>query len=220
MPQLRKTKAFLSLIWGGIIIPLNSMGPEWKLTSFPKIKPNKVSFSDQGLSIEVAQSSSPIFYKFNRGVQVTGFSVEGTLTGLPEINRLREGIDENDDFAFRLGFIETDNDPPNWINRLFMADWINELLAQFPNQGLNKVRFFTVSQIKNPGTFRIHPKNELVEETVVLKKEQPGRFKIDHKLKEPIPSVAIWIQPDGDGSKSHFNLMIHHLGILTEGKEP
>ena len=203
---------------GVIIIPLNNLTPEWKETSFAKIKPNKFSFSNEGLLIEVNQSSSPLFYNFGRDIQASGILVQGWLTDLPEINRLKEGIGENDDFSFRLGFIETDDNAPSWTERLFMADWVTDLLSYLPQKGLKKIRFFTISQCKNPGTFRIHPQNKLIEETVVLKKEQPGKFKIEYHLKDSIPARAIWIQPDGDGSKSRFQLNIQQLEIQTEDK--
>jgi hypothetical protein len=205
-------------VYGAMIIPLNSNLPEWKAVSFPKIKPNEISFSEKGLIIEVNRSSSPLFYKLSKPTQVAGFSVEGNLSGLPEINRLKEGDSENDDFSLRVGFVETNTERPSWIERLWMADWINELLNLFPDQGLNKVRFFTLSQMKNPGTFRVHPKNDLVEETVVLKKEQPGNFSIDYQFPKPIPAMALWLQPDGDHSKSTFVLTLTHLAIQIGGE--
>lgn len=216
MIRLLKTKLTpWAFLWGVLAIPLNSLNSDWKVSSYAKIKPNQISFSEDKLNIEVNQSSSPLFYKLANPVQVEGFSVEGSLTGLPEINRLKEGQKENDDFSFRLGFIETNQEPPNWTERLFMADWVTELLKQFPNQGLKKVRFFTFSQIKNPGSFRVHPDNDLIEETVCLKKEQPGKFNLDYTLPKTIPAAAIWVQPDGDDSKSHFNLSINKLEIKT-----
>jgi len=205
-------------VFGAILIPLNSNVPEWKALSFSKMKTNETSFSQEGLKIEVNQSSSPLFYKFSKPTQIVGFSVTGHLSGLPEINRLKEGDSENDDFSLRVGFVETNSRRPNWIERLWISDWINELLNLFPEQGLNKVRFFTLSQIKNPGTFRVHPKNDSMEETVFLKKEQPGSFSIDYQLPKPIPASALWLQPDGDDSKSTFVLTLSHLVIQTSGE--
>jgi hypothetical protein len=210
------SQVYTSVLWGAIVIPLNVSSPQWHSMTFAKIKPNKVSFTEEGLLVEVEQSASPLFYRLTTPIKVRGFTAEGILTGLPEINRLKEGMEGNDDFSLRLGFVETAANPPSWFDKIFMPDWITDLLELFPKQGIKKVRFFTMSQIKNPGTFRIHPKNDLMEETVILKKEQPGKFSLDYPLSESIPASAIWIQTDGDDSKSTFTLKLSRLVLNTE----
>ncbi len=208
-------KASHFLFWGTLVIPLNSPSPQWHTMTYSNLKPNVVYFSKQGLTIKVNSSASPLFYELPKVVKVKTLKVSGEFLGLPKSKpTATEG--EDDDLPLRLGLVESSNEKPSWIQKFLSPQWIKELFELFPNQGIKKVRFITLSTNKEVGDFRIHPKSDFLEETVALKQKNPGPFDINYIFTTPIPAIALWIQCDGDNTQSNFTVRLKTLEIETE----
>jgi hypothetical protein len=212
----RIPKTSLSFVWGIIMIPLTQNSPSWHSLAFSKIKPNTVKFSAEGLTIEVRSSSSPLFYKFPETLRLKKLAAEGTLSDLPQLKKGDEESQDLEDVSLRIGLVEPSPEPPSWLNKLLSPQWIKDILSAFPDTGIKKIRFFNLSQRKNPGFFRVNPDTDLIEETVIKKQTTSGKFKIEYAFPSPVPAAALWIQPDGDDTNSNFDLRLKRMEIETE----
>ncbi|MCX6102941.1 MAG: hypothetical protein NT000_06725 [Proteobacteria bacterium] len=210
---LRKSPSYFLL--GTLLIPLNHKLPSWHTSVYSDIKPNTISFTAGSLSIHVDSSSSPLFYMLPKPVLVRTVKVQGEISGLPSLKTKTEDSKEGDDLAFRLGLVESSVEPPSIIARFLAPNWIRILLDYLPEQGIKTVRFLTVSQEKSVGAFRFHPQNDLIQEIVALRKRTPGKFEINYRFKAPAPTMALWIQPDGDDTQSQFTLKLNRIELET-----
>ena len=215
MFKLARTAQFF--LFGGLMIPLQTYTPQWHSFQYSGVNSNSVAFSKEGLTIQVHNSASPLFYQLGETLKVKTVKVHGSLTGIPQMSSISPEKEDGDDLPFRLGFVESSAKEPGWFQRLLLPQWIKDLLTLFPGRGLRKVTFLTVSKENPPGTSRLHPKSELLEEIVALKQNKPGPFAFTYDFSNPISAEALWIQPDGDDTHSTYSMTLNHLEFETVG---
>jgi len=201
--------AFLGLL----VLPLQKE-QGWTDLKFSQSPKNQISFSPSGLQLSVNHSSSPLFYRLEEVLAIKEVRMKFDLLGLPQLSKDRkEGDDSNDDFPLRLGLVLTGDTQLNWFQRLFAPLWLKELSEKSEPHQLKKVLFLTIAQTLPVGTKRFHPKSELLEEEVVLQVNQPGSFDVTWKSDKPVETYALWIQADGDDTRSSFNTLVKEITL-------
>lgn len=203
-----------------LAIPLQDDG-KWVAQEYSNIKTNEVSFlSPAGIRIRVDRSASPLVRLLPGNRKVSGFSVEGKLSGLPSFPRIeKEGVGDADDFALRIGFVVPGERKLNAVQKLFAPGWIKKLFSMAPEgKGIDRIWFFNfVQKLTSLGKGRVHPKSELIREEFIARAEVGG-FSVEKTFDEPIDAAAIWINSDGDDSGSSFGLEILKLELSVEEK--
>jgi hypothetical protein len=204
-----------ALVYAAILIPLHEMGA-WKLEKYSKIPPNQVSFSNQGLKVNVKNSASPIIYPLSGTPKLIGFRVRGVFSGLPKFKEKSvQGDKGADDYALRIGLIVPGQKRLTGIKKFFAASWVKQLYAQLPSDlGLDHVQFFNVGQDpKQLNQTRTHPKSELINEETISIVKEPGAFTLEHTLKNPIQAAALWVSIDGDDTESEYSVLISEIEL-------
>lgn len=201
-----------------IVIPLTTQG-NWKLDSYKKVAPNKVSFSSTGMVIKINNSASPIIYSFEHPVAIKQFKITGEFKGLPSIsNYSLQGKKGYDDYPLRIGFILDGTKKLSIFQKPFAPEWVKRLYANVPvGAGIDGVEFYNVTQSSSQlGTSRIHPASDLLHETFFAYLQESGKFSYDVKL-NPLPKIAgIWISSDGDDTHSEYEVDISELQVTVE----
>lgn len=203
-----------SLLISLLTLPLHS--PEgWRLEKFGSVTPNQVTFSEQGMLIKVNESSSPLFYPLSSPKSYSALRVKGSLSALPKLDsQQEEGIQDNDDFALRVGLILEGDDGPNWIQRIFAPGWIKRILASYPENSFSQVKFYVVSQRQPAGTVIPGSTSRWISQQSALQKKDPGPFEFETLLDVSKNVLGVWIQADGDNSHSKFNVEITQLELI------
>lgn len=205
------TKAVLA----AMVIPLGESA-NWHHLQFSDIRQNQVEFGRGQLSIQVDQSSSPLFYPFHRNRQVKRMKVGGTIGGFPKLpTGATEGEGKADDFALRVGLVLSGNKRLGWLERIFAPGWIKKLEDAVPEGAFYRVWFLSIAQQLPKGFKRTHPQNEVLLEEVGLNLDKPGPFALDHRLSPAPVALGIWIHADGDDTKSAFTTTVAELTLET-----
>jgi hypothetical protein len=210
----------ISLLIAGVLsLPLDSHEP-WRQVSYGGIPSNEVTFGQPGMHIKVEASTSPLFYSLGEVRSVAGLKVKGEIGGFPKIDGKEEGEGKADDFCFRIGLVSPSDSGLSWLQKIFAPKWIRELSELMPDRGVEKVYFFNVAQTMAKGFQREHPKSDKLVEEVVVQTRKPGAFTLDKILETPIPTFAVWIQSDGDDSKSTFEIKILSIELAVSADPP
>jgi hypothetical protein len=168
------------------------------------------------MEIKVKESASPIFYSFDRKYKIIGFKVAGEFKGLPIFKNIADqGNKKVDDYPLRIGLIVSGDKKISGLKKFFAPDWVIRLYEQIPSEfGLDHVHFFNVTQNKNQlGLKRIHPSSDLITEEFIKLVDKPGSFNIEHRLKEPLSVLGIWLSVDGDDTMSEYSVILSNLEI-------
>jgi hypothetical protein len=206
---------FKNVLLGVLVLPLQDPSL-WKLEEYSKIPKNEVTFQKSGMEIKVRKSASPIFYSFERKYKISGFKITGEFKGLPNFKvPADQGTKRADDYPLRIGLIVSGDKKLSGLKKLFVPDWVIRLYAQIPSEfGLDHVHFFNVTQNKNQiGLKRIHPSSNLITEEFIGLVEKPGPFKFEQHLKEPLPTLGIWLSVDGDDTMSEYSIILSNLEL-------
>lgn len=198
-----------------IAIPLSS-GANWQLLKYNKIESNGVSYSNEGLSIQVDKSASPLIYPLPEAKVVTGFKVRLKIFG--KLNESKMTAKMSEDNYLRVGLVAEGKQRLNMVQRMVAAAWVKQLFKLAPkDSGIDKIYFYGISDDpKQVGQTRIHPKSDLMVESIVaLRPEGESEFEVSHKLTTPLKTAALWLAIDGDDTKSKFRVEIKSLE-LTE----
>lgn len=199
-------------LWASVVIPLHPQSPQWHMPSFSHLKRNMVEFTPLGLRINVDNSSSPVFFKLPQRIEVKNLKARGQLFDYQSVSS-KKNSEEPDDLPLRIGLVETSESPPSWFQKLFLPQWIKDIFEVFPGRGIKKVRFLTLNPNKSVGYFRIHPKSDLLEETVAVRQPHSGPFILDSNFDPPVTTEALWFQSDGDDTHSRFSVLIQELSL-------
>lgn len=198
-----------------VAIPLGG-GDHWHALSFGKRPANEITFANGALKIGVKGTSSPLFYHFDESVWVRSAFVDGTASGLPVLPADKtEGVREADDFALRFGIVLEGSETLNWLERIFAPGWLKQLTDLFPAKGFGGVEFLTLAQKTAVGTRREHPTSDKLHEEVAGLKTEPGPFTLEKVFGEPLKAMGLWIQSDGDDTKSSFDLVVKSITLTT-----
>ena len=202
-----------NVLIGALVLPLQDPN-SWKIEKYSKIPQNEVIFQKNGMEIKVKKSASPIFHSFDKKYNITGIKVAGEFKGLPNLkNQNDQGNKKADDYPLRIGLIISGDKKLSGLKKFFAPDWIVRLYDQIPTEfGLNYVYFFNVTQNQNQiGLKRIHPSSDLITEEFIKFVEKPGSFEIEHRLKEPLSVLGIWLSIDGDDTLSEYSIILSKL---------
>lgn len=189
------------------IIPLNT--PQgWQLITYKKIQPNTVSWSPQGLVINVKSSASPIVYPFGSTKKISKISFKGKIKGgLKFPDGAFQGEKGFDDFEMRLGLVIPGNNRLSWLERKLAPDWVLELQSLAPVEaGIEKVVFLNLSSHKISWKQRQHPLSKYFEEKIVG--VMSSEFQGEHTFEKPLEVVALWISVDGDDLKQNYEVTL------------
>lgn len=173
------------------------------------------------MRLEVRSSASPLFRAVEPAWDVSQIVFSGNVSALPVLPpESEEGIDEGDDFPLRLGLVTEGTRTIGWLERLWAPKWLKELTDLAPNRGIGKIVFLTLAQKRPLGSRRVHPKNDHIEEFVVGEMKAPGTFTVKHHLQENLRAVAVWVQADGDDTKSSFDLDLEKIELEGTAVSP
>jgi hypothetical protein len=203
------------LIYALLVIPIDSMDP-WLQLKFNKIPATEITVVEKNLNVAVSSSASPLVYKLKEPAKVSGFSFKLKITG--EMNAEASEKFEEDSY-FRLGLVATGDKTLGAFQRLIAADWVKKLFDLSPKGvGLDKIYFYNVAQSKKfLGQTRVHPKSELMLETVIKAKDKDSaEVAYEEKFEKTKNIVAIWISIDGDQTNSKFQTQIRELSLQIE----
>lgn len=206
-----------SILFAAIVIPTD-LSTNWKIEEYSNRPKNQVSFSNQGLRIQVNKSAGPLIFPLKSKSRITGFKVHGEFLGLPQfLNPTKQGEKGFDDYPLRLGFVIPGEKKLSGLKKIFAAEWVKRLYEQVPqDSGIDSVRFFNVTQ--NPeqvGKNRSHPSSDLIQENFFAEIKKTGRFSYDYQFEKPLDAVAVWISIDGDDTQSAFDVLISEIVLQT-----
>jgi len=195
-------------------VPLQQVD-SWQLLQYSKIEANRVEFSQQGMTVNVTGSASPIIYPLEQPQVVRRVEVSGALSELLAIDANKQGLKGSDDFSLRIGLVVAGDKTLNRIEKLFSANWMKTLFALAPQgSGDENIYFLNAVQGSNMlGQQRQHPLSDLIYENNVWLLDKPGDFAMSHTLDKPRKVIAIWLSIDGDDSLSNYSVLIKSLHL-------
>jgi len=203
--------AFLA---GAIALPVQQID-NWQILQFSNIEPNRVSFSSEGMEVNVKASASPIIYPLDEPRLVSRVEVSGELSNLLSVEAEKQGQGDNDDFTLKVGLVVTGDKTLNGFQKLFSAKWIRTLFELAPEgTGVDNIYFLNaVQDSRQLGLKRQHPLSELIYENNVWLLDKPGEFAFVHRLDEPREVIAVWLSIDGDNTGSSYSTLIRSLRL-------
>lgn len=198
-----------------LAVPLTLAGT-WETLAFRGIPPNQVAFGGDGLEIRVTASAGPVVWPLPQPTLVGRLRVSGMLSGQLNTSSARQGQKGADDFALRVGLVESGTRRPSFVERRLAPAWVRRLFALAPDgEGVGQIRFFNLgldaSQI---GWQRVHPLSDLMRETVVAVPESDGRFALDVDT-GGLRTLAVWLSADGDDTRSTFTVRVQRIELIA-----
>jgi hypothetical protein len=195
-------------------IPLQQMN-DWQLLRYSGITPNQVSFAQEGMTVKVMGTASPIIYPLDEARPVRRIAVTGTLYELLTLDAEKQGLKDNDDFSLKIGLVVGGDKTLSDMQKLFSADWVKRLYALAPDgSGIDSIYFLNAVQASTRlGQQRQHPLSDLIFENNVWLLDKPGDFAMTHTLNRPRKVIAIWLSIDGDDSRSNYSTLIKSLHL-------
>jgi len=201
---------------GSVSIPLTEES-HWQVLKYSRLPPHRIRFSGAGLEIMVDGSAMPLIHPLRRPVRVKSFRVKGRIDGMLRVPAERQGEENFDDYAFRLGLVEPGERSLNFVQRQFAAAWVRKLFELAPNgRGISRIHFFNLGTHENQiGRQRQHPLSDLILETVVAVPGPDGRFDLVHALERPLETIGIWLSSDGDDTGSTFTVLVEEIELRS-----
>ena len=199
---------------GAIALPVQHEA-NWQLLEYNNLDANQVTFTDQGMTVTVNQSASPIIYPLDNPKTVTGVTVTGNLSNLLNLPADSQGQKGNDDFSLRIGLVVAGDKTLNGVQKLFSAKWVKTLFDLAPEgAGVDRIYFLNAVQNENIlGQQRQHPLSDLIYENNVWLLDKTGDFSLTYKLENPEKVVAVWLSIDGDDTQSKYTTTIKNLRL-------
>ena len=219
---MKRILAVMSLLLtvpaAAIDIPVAELG-DWTTLSYRNIPSNTVTTGDSGMLIAVRRSASPLVFKLDAPVALTGISVKARWSGglrLPE--GVAQGESGADDFVLKVGVVEAGDKTLNWFQRRIAADWVIRLFElASEGSGIERIHFLTTTlQQELLGTSRRHPLSDLLYETHIHHLDAPGEFELSQRFAEPVKTLGLWLSADGDDTGSSFDLHIDSIRLHTD----
>lgn len=197
-------------------IPLKS-SQNWIELKYSSLPANKVSFTSQGLSIEVENSASPLIYPLPKETKIKAIQIHARVEGsLSDFKNKTQGAKGADDFTLRLGLVESGNKTLSIWKKPFAASWVKKLFSLAPKgSGIEKILFLNVPQNSDlTGKSRVHPLSDLIEEIFLSPADSKRLIRINHSFKKPLKTVALWISSDGDDTQSKYRIVISKIKLI------
>jgi hypothetical protein len=195
-------------------VPLQQVD-NWQLLQYSEIEPNQVNFSQQGMTVKVTGSASPIIYPLDQPRLVRRVEVSGSLSELLALDANKQGLEGSDDFSLKIGLVVAGDKTLNGLQKLFSDNWIKTLFDLAPQgSGVENIYFLNAVQGSTMlGQQRQHPQSDLIYENNAWLLDKPGDFVMSHTLDKPRKVIAIWLSIDGDDSGSNYTTMISSLRL-------
>ena len=197
---------------GAIALPVQHEG-NWQLLEYNRLDANQVTFTDQGMTVTVDQSASPIIYPLDHPKTVTGVTVTGNLSNLLNLPAASQGQKGSDDFSLKIGLVVAGDKTLNAVQKLFSAKWVRKLYDLAP-EGSGVDRIYFLNAVQNEGVLgqqRQHPMSDLIYENNVWLLDKKGDFTLTYKLENPEKVIAVWLSIDGDDTQSSYTTTIKNL---------
>jgi len=195
-------------------IPLDPA--RWQKLNYSGISQNSTQVTDTRITIDVDSSASPLIYPFARPEPATSLDIVARITGVLKLQPgVVQGEPGNDDFRLWIGVAYAGDNRLSLLERLVAPEWIRHLFKLAPdNGGISRIEFYTTyTDQRLAGTSRIHPAIELCEQQFILNVGDDGSINQRITLPTDQPVVALWINSDGDDSKSQFRVEIERLRL-------
>ncbi|MGE4107337.1 MAG: hypothetical protein AB7F66_09000 [Bacteriovoracia bacterium] len=216
---------FRIIYLAAFLVPLDP-SDAWFQIRYSKIPVSTYQFKGNSLLVDVKQSAGPLIYRLSEPKIVKRLSISGRFSDLPKIPEGSvQGDRKSDDFILRIGVIDEGKETVSGFSRLFAPSWLVDLVDHLTPKkaGYGGLRLFLISNMPGPlWTERSHPSHSSIHENIIRRIKSVGRFKENIELDDfSKRSIGIWIGPDGDDTKSNFQVIIDRLEITftEEGKE-
>jgi hypothetical protein len=157
----------------------------------------------------------PVIYPLPSPMAVSTVRVRGRIEGTLRVPAERQGEAKFDDYAFRIGLVESGERTLNFVERQFAASWVRKLFELAPKgSGISHIHFFNLGTDRAQiGRERQHPLSDLILEKVVAVPAPDGRFELVHALNPPPQTLAIWLSSDGDDTGSRFTVLVEEIEL-------
>jgi hypothetical protein len=198
--------SFKSLFfYTSIIIPLDQSA--WQHIQFGKIKANLITYPKNQISIQVNKSSSFLVHPLNEEILISEISISGSTSG--DIEKSLE------DSLLKIGLIVPGSKRLSGPKSWFAKKWIKKVYKLAPKgKGLDHLEMFVATTNKETiGSNRVHPASDFFTENFVFEIKKNKEFKLTHKLKTKVKTMALWLSADGDNTKSKFQTVIKSLEL-------
>lgn len=184
---------------------------KWTKLKYPNIKQNGVEFNKQSMTIIVDKSSSPLIYPFQKPKQLREIEIDADIIGTLKLdNNKLQGVKGNNDFTLRIGLVYQGDKKLGFFKRKLAPAWVKTLFSLIPNNiGVSHVRFFNVFQdkrLENDKPYKKKPKFFFHSYDIDQKK---GRIKAKIKIPSNKNILGLWINSDGEDTKSKFKVKIN-----------
>jgi len=186
---------------------------KWESLQYSDIKPNKVNFSKQSMTIQVDKSASPIFYKVNQAKAYKEVIIEAQISSTLKLKQSEQGAKGNDDFSLRIGLVHQGKKHLGFMQKKLASPWIKKLYSLAPPKiGVSHVEFLTIYQDNRLKNKKISKSsNGMIVENFVVEQPKNGIIKTTLKIPSNKPVLALWINSDGDDTQSRFTVKINKL---------
>lgn len=201
---------------GTFALPLDRTNG-WQFLKYRKIAPNSFRPTPAGLVIGVTNSAAPAVFPLTNRLQVVEVRVIGRISGSLKVSSGKQGQAGFDDYALRVGLVETGPLTLNWRERIVAADWVKRLFALAPHgAGIGGIQFFNVgTDAAQIGRSRKYVGNVPMEQTVEAVPDAKGNFSFTKRFKRPLNTIAVWISCDGDDTHSTFAVTLKSVDLAT-----
>lgn len=205
-------KALAALLF---VVPLTS-DQGWQVLEYRGIPAHNVRFSEAGLAIQVTRSAAPVIYRLPASMTVRSVEARGRIDGTLNVSASQQGQPGFDDFALRVGLVESGPRRPGFMQRRLAPEWMRTLFSLAPpGTGVSRVHFFNLAVgSAQVGNRRSHPSSDLLYERVIAVPQTDGRFDWRAELDAPTQVIAIWLASDGDDTQSTFVATIDRIELL------
>lgn len=199
-------------LFGIFIIPLNDP-VSWEQLKYNKLPFHQVVHSEQGLTIKVNKSASPLIYPMEKVKLVKRISVIGTISNNLIFPKGRiQGEKGSDDFMLRVGLVEKGKKTLNWAQKKLAPQWVLKLHSLAPkNSGLKRVLFLNLASQDLTWKEREHPLSDLLQERIVGRATES--FNFTESFDKPLEVAAIWISSDGDDLQQSYSITIKEIKL-------
>ena len=200
-------------------LPLSSPD-QWLLLKYSSLEPNKVSFFENRLKIEVAGSASPVIYPFQNPRVLESISLNLKVNGSLNLDDQLQGSSGVDDFVFRLGVVYEGDQTLNFFQRAIAAKWVKTLFDLAPDDaGVDHIAFFNVySDGRLAGKERYHPASRLMKEMFVESVSEGNTVTLEWTPDKSKRVLGLWISSDGDDTNSSYFVEISELRLFEKSR--
>lgn len=188
-----------------IIIPFEKS--KWIEINMDKTPPNKVDYKAKAINVVVNASASLLVYKFDQPTDLSSFEVTMNING--KLNPSKDAFEE--DSYMRFGFVVLGDHQMGTMGKMFAPKWVLQLFELAPEgKGLEKIYFYNMAENKAiVGQERVSPLSKHMLEKVISGRDSVLKY----SLPKPVKTVAIWLNIDGDDTKSKFTTEITDIKV-------